>query len=268
MNTTIANSVSPEERELRKKLDELSDLEIELAQNELDLATLQAELRAFEQQYLRIVGSRYAQLDEIRAQIAEARARLQPTDRQAKEEAEQARAQASESADGATSAEIERAQLRFIPSDDLKKLYREIARAIHPDLATDEQERTRRHKFMVDVNRAYEDGNEARLQAILRDWKTSPESIRDDGIGAELIRAIRKIAQIEERLLAIEAETESLMDSEIHQLYIRAEEAEGEDRNLLFEMAEDIDAEIIELKAEGYDVLWELIERIDTVDFY
>jgi len=54
---------TPEERELERKKSQLVELETELGQRELDLATLQAELRVFESTYLRIVGSRYAELD-------------------------------------------------------------------------------------------------------------------------------------------------------------------------------------------------------------
>ena len=49
----------------------------------------------------------------------------------------------------------------------LKKLYREIAKRIHPDLATDEKDRARRHKLMAEANRAYEDGDEARIVQLL-----------------------------------------------------------------------------------------------------
>ena len=53
-------------------------MEAELAQRELDLATLQAELRAFEARYLRVVGSRFAERDEVEARIVEAAARRRP----------------------------------------------------------------------------------------------------------------------------------------------------------------------------------------------
>jgi len=58
----------PEERELEEKLFEVASLEAELTQRELDLTTLQAELNVFQEEYLRIVGARYAKLDEIKAQ--------------------------------------------------------------------------------------------------------------------------------------------------------------------------------------------------------
>ena len=83
---------SPEEEELRRKRAELQILQSELAESELELATLRSELIAFERRYLEVVGSRYAELDALEAQIAEAVARSRPADPSARQQAESARA--------------------------------------------------------------------------------------------------------------------------------------------------------------------------------
>ncbi len=197
MTARITQIPSPEARELDKKKAELAGLQARLAERELDLTTLRAELHSFEGTYLRMVGSRLAELDEIEAQIAEARSRNKPKDQQAQERASQARAQAEESAQAVEAEQETGRREPFKPSENLKKLYREVAKRIHPDLATDESERKRRHELMAEANRAYEEGDAARLEAILRDWESSPESVKGEGPGAELVRVIRKIAQIE-----------------------------------------------------------------------
>jgi len=243
--TDIKRRKSPEEEELNKKIAELSDLESDLAQRELDLATLHGELRAFEIQYIRIIGTRYAELDEIEAQIAKIQSHLKPNDKHSKKSAEQARTKAQESAYAAEGIQEQFKQEKFTPSESLKKLYREVAKSIHPDLANDEEERVRRERLMAEVNRAYEEGDEARLEAIIHDWESSPESVKGDGVGAELIRAIRKINQVKERLNVIEAETDQLKDSDLYQLKIKVEEAESEGRDLLGEMASQLDGQII-----------------------
>ena len=181
MTTRITHVTSPEAREVEKKKTELASLEARLAERELDLATLQAELRSFEGTYLRIVGSRFAELDQIEAQIAEAGARNKPKDREAQQRASQARAQAQESARAVEGEQQAGKREPFRPSDNLRKLYREVAKRIHPDLATDESERKRRHELMTEANRAYEEGDAARLEAILRDWESSPESVKGEG---------------------------------------------------------------------------------------
>src|ERR1700675_3869392 len=68
----------PEEQELARKRDEQAALESELAERELRAANLRAELGAFERRYLHEVGLRYAELDELKAQIAERAAKNQP----------------------------------------------------------------------------------------------------------------------------------------------------------------------------------------------
>ena len=243
MRTDITRAQTPEDRELSRKLYELSELETELAQRELDLATLQAELHTFEARYLRIVGVCYAELDEIEAQIAEAEARLKPKDNKIREEAAQARDQAQASAQAAGIAQEPREE-KFSPSENLKKLYREVAKCIHPDLATDEKERSRRQQLMVDANRAYEEGDEAKLRTILAEWESSPESVEGEGTAAELVRVIRKIAQVEKRLRVIETEITQLEESDLYQLKTKVEAAENEGRDLLTEMASRVEEEI------------------------
>jgi len=248
MTTRITQIKPPEARELEKKRAELATLETRLAERELDLATLQAELHSFEGIYLRVVGSRLAELDEIEAQIAEAGARHKPKGREAQERASQARTQAQESA-RAVEAEQEAGKREpFRPSENLKKLYREVAKRIHPDLATDESERQRRHELMTEANRAYEQGDEARLEAILRDWETSPESVKGEGPGAELVRVIRKIAQVEDRLKAIDAEIARLEETDLYQLKTQVDQAEEEERDLLAEMAAGVDQQVAEAR--------------------
>lgn len=244
MSSRVALQQTPEERELDKKRAELAALESELCQHELDLATLQAEFRAFEGRYLAIVGIRYAELDEIEARIAEAYARLHPRDNQAREKAQRTRTRARESGEAAGTAREQPAPKDFKPPEDLKKLYREAAKRIHPDLTTDPEERARRTRLIADVNLAYQDGDVSRLQTILREWKESPEAVAGEGPGAELIRIIRKIAQVENRLRSIRAELVKLKESDLYQLKTKVEQAEIEGRDLLGEMAATLQEQI------------------------
>jgi DnaJ-domain-containing protein 1 len=250
MVTNIKHRKTPEEEELDIKLAELNELESKLAQRELDLATIRGELRGFEIQYLRIIGTRYAELDEIEAQIAEIQARLKPKDKKSQEHAEGARTKAQESAQAAERIQEQFKQGKFAPSESLKKLYREVAKTVHPDLANDEEDRARRQSFMAEANRAYQEGEGARLEAILHEWESSPESVKGDGVGAELIRMIRKINQVKERLNVIEAEIDQLGRSELYQMKIKVEEAESEGRDILGEMGTHLEEQIALAKQE------------------
>ena len=68
---------------------------------------------------------------------------------------------------------------------------------------------------MAEINREYADGDEARLRVILSQWETSPDAVTGEGIGAELVRTIRKIHQVEGRLTRIVGEIAELSGSEL-----------------------------------------------------
>ena len=71
MSDRLVISLSPELEELQRKAEELSALEADLVQGELDLATTHGELQNFEREYQQIIGTRYAELERIEIQIAE-----------------------------------------------------------------------------------------------------------------------------------------------------------------------------------------------------
>jgi hypothetical protein len=237
--------MTPEEIELEKKRAELSTLEDDLALKELDLTTLQVDLEDLRRRYLRIVGVKLARLDGIKAQIAEILARLNPKNEEVKKEADRSRTQAQESADATESIAAEEYEAEpFKPSEDLKQLYRDLAKKVHPDLAPDEHARERRHGFMQEVNKAYAEGNEERLRSLLNEWESSPDSVPGEGTGAELIRIIRQIARVHNRIEAISQEMENLKESELYKLKMRLDETQDEGRDLLSEMAAEVDGQI------------------------
>ena len=235
---------TPEEVELEKKRAELAQIESVLAEKELELATLKAEMSAFEREYLSIVGVKYGELDAIEAETAELLARRNPNDAHSQQKAREARERAEDSARAASEALTEERGKAFAPSDELKKLYREIAKRVHPDLADSGEERLRRNKVMAEVNEAYAVGDEARLRAILREWQSRPEAVEGEGPAAELVRCIRKIARAEERMRAIEAEIDELGVSELYQLRRKVQQARREGRDLLAAMAADLTGRI------------------------
>lgn len=246
MSSEVVRQIMPEEWELKKKEIELLSLETKLAQRELDLTTLNAELHRFQMKYLKILGGLYARLDEIEAQIAEKQVRISPSDSEIKQKAEKAREQAKKSAQEALKVQSINIQMdEFKPTDNIKKLYREIAKRVHPDLATDEKERQRYQKLMAEANRAYEEGDEVRLKSILHQWESSPEAVPGDHHGAKLVRIIRKIAQIKQRLKIIEIELLRLKESSLYQLKAKVDEAEKNGRDLLSEMAVFLTQQII-----------------------
>jgi len=242
-----ASVLTPEEQELARKREEQAALEAELAERELRAADLRAALAAFERQYLHFVGLRYAELDELRAELAERTAHQRPGNERAEQAARDARVRASEtkSAAGEQSPSAPRA---FTATSEMKRLYRDVARRIHPDLTSDRTDRAKRQQLMAEANRAYECGDEAQLVKILTEYEHSPESVEGEGAGAELIRVIRRVSQARGRLAEIEAEMQGLLRSDLHQLKQRVDEAGQAGIDVLKQMAAKIDEQIAAAK--------------------
>ena len=139
--------IKPEERELARKVLEQTTLEAELTERELRTANLRAEMGAFERRYLHFVGSRYAELDELKAQIAEQFAAEQPDNERAQQAARDARARAGETK-SAAGERAETAPRAFEASPEMKRLYRTVAKRIHPDLTSDRDDRAKRQQLM------------------------------------------------------------------------------------------------------------------------
>ena len=243
LKTTHIKPVKPEERELARKREEQAALEVELAERELRSANLRAELGAFERRYLHFVGLRYAELDELKAEIAERLAKEQPGNERLQRLAHIARAGANETKSSAGENTKEE-PAAFESSPEMKQLYREVAKRVHPDLTSDRDDRAKRQQLMAEANQAYERGDQARLEKILTAYEHSPEAVEGEGPGAELIRVIRRVSQARGRLAEIEAELQGLLRSDLHQLKARVDEAGQNGHDVLKDMIAKVDEQI------------------------
>jgi hypothetical protein len=251
MSGQITRRLKPEEEEILRKRKELAAIRALLAERELELVDLRSEVAVFEGRYLRQVGALYAELDEWKARISALSARLHPS-AEAQRQADQAREQARQTYEDAHGKASEARD--FTPSPELKSLFREVAKQIHPDFCTDADDLERRTRLMAEANRAYEAGDAEALQRILDEYQDGADAVKGEGIGAELIRIIRQISQAKARVSAIEEELEALRQSEIALLKKQAEEAEREGRDLLTELATAVREQIDRAKKE-YEAL-------------
>ena len=226
--------LTPEQIELEKKRRMLERLKDKLADQEEELADLRAELEQFEARYSMEVARLYAEFDEIEAEIAEEEIKLVPDDEEIKKRVEELRRRAEESAARAEAA-LDGAE--YVPTPEAKKAYHNLARSIHPDLALDEGEKERRHGLMAELNQAYSSGDQQKLDKMIEDLRHSPESVRGDSIGDELVRAIRQIYQINRRFRELDAEKAQAESSELYELRMKVKAESAEGRDLLSQMA-------------------------------
>lgn len=232
------NVSAPEELELEKKRKMLKRLKNRLVMREEEMTEVRAELEQFEAQYTMEVGRLYAELDDIEAEIAEEEVKLNPDDEEIKKRAEEARLRAEESAQAAEEENWQACTQKWNPSPEAKKAYHNLAKMIHPDLAIDEEERTRRHTLMSELNNAYKDGDQNQLNKLVEEYRDSPELVKGDSIGDQLIRVIRQISQVTRRLKELRAEMLKLELSELYILREKVYEEQLAGRNLLKQMAE------------------------------
>ena len=226
--STLILSQQSEQHELQRRREELAQLEADISQHDSQLAGVKVGLSACEVRYLTVVGNRYDELAKIEKQIA----KLQGLD-------------FDENYDGDSLAddEVGCGQNR-LHADKLKKLYKEVARKFHPDLASCPQERQHRHQLMIEVNNAYEAGAEEKLQELL-EAGASLEAVETSGaMSAEMILLLRKIAEAKQRLNELETEISDTLASEIYKLKQRVESAEVLEEDLFADLVAQVDRQI------------------------
>ncbi len=133
----IARQPKPEDAELFRRRAELANLRAALATREADLDHLRAQLNSFEGRYIRQVGVLYIQLDEWEERIAELHNPTQP------------QAEITPEPEPQLDAEPDAAAL------DLKSLFREVAKRIHPDRARSAHDELHRNHLMAQANAAF-----------------------------------------------------------------------------------------------------------------
>lgn len=233
------NSRRPEDAELSRKREELAELQVRLADLELQLLTLRLELAEFEKLYHSKVDLLYAELDEVEALIAERLAQLRPLDSNTAQKASEARKRAEESRRVADDSS------RTLPhpverSQKLKDLYRAAAKQLHPDLAQDDRDRAIRERLMTEANLAYAKGDEGRLEAILEEYQSNPDTVLGSDVGAELIRIIRRISLANMNIRKAETEISSLNASEICKLKTTVDEGRRRENDVLGDLVENL----------------------------
>jgi len=133
--TALVPSNQPADSELESLRLRMTSLEAELRERSDLVAQVSARLDAFKIRYRQEVGLLHEELDELEREIDEA-------DRG--ERAKRAQGDATKQA-----AAPARDVLPRYTSDAVRSLFRDVAKAIHPDLARDELARDRRHRLMI-----------------------------------------------------------------------------------------------------------------------
>ncbi|MEU5594201.1 hypothetical protein [Streptomyces sp. NPDC020298] len=239
-----------------------------LIEFEIAVETFRVEVENFSRLHEQRLGPMYSRLEELEARIAEARA-ARTGDPEDLRRAEEARARVMpipgveellhgwmdghglfpEAAAMLTEQEVRPPQ-RVRPSEEARKLYRELARKAHPDLAQEEPERARREEFLTRVNAAYARGDEALLRELAEEWAAGPAlAERLPSRGEELYARLEWLAERKELLALVARELEDSAIASMLRL------APDDPDALLEEIAEKLRRDVAEREAELAELL-------------
>ncbi|MGE0594489.1 MAG: hypothetical protein AB7G23_12545 [Vicinamibacterales bacterium] len=217
----------------------VAELDALVGARHAEVARVRADLDAFKVAYRQRVGLLHEQLDELELSIAEAE--LGEIEKRLGNESEAA---APGTAPGDAPPSGGEPAPRFV-SDGVRKLFRDVAKAIHPDLASDDTARDRRHALMIEANRAYALGDEEQLRGILSAWERSPEAVQGTDAEATRLRLERRIAQAEEQLDGLSHDLADLQATPMWQLKVMVDDAAAAGKDLVRDMVRRLKREIM-----------------------
>ncbi|MEV6314120.1 hypothetical protein [Streptomyces sp. NPDC051776] len=233
-----------------------------LIEFEIAVETFRVEVENFSRLHHQRLGPMYSRLDELDAQIAEAVA-ARTGDPEDIRKAKEARGLVlpmprveelfhgwidSEGLSPEATAMLNerpvRPPQRVRPSEEARRIYRELVRQAHPDLARDEAEQERRSAFIVRVNEAYGLGDEAALRDLAEEWAAGPSREESPlSRSEELYARLEWLADRKEMLAAVAAELEASAIGAMLKM------APDDPDRLLEEIAEQLLAQVAEREA-------------------
>ena len=243
--TTLVRSGPQRDDDIEGLRARLTELEAGLTARAAEIARAEADLAAFRIRYTQEVGLLHEELDELDRAIAAAEL-----------------GQLSKLVEGKTSGASAPPAGRppepphRFTSDAVRRLFRDVAKTIHPDLASDEQTRDRRHFLMAEANRAYALGDEERLRRILEAWERSPEAVQGSDTEAMRLRLVRRIAEIEDQLNVYASELAAMHDSPLWKLKAMVDEASARGKDLVADMVRRLKRDIMAARNRLDAMLW------------
>ncbi len=236
---------------------EVAEVQDELIEAEAELADRKADIALFEHEYNARVGQALDQLAALEVQVKDYLDRIKeyrnkrifgtahvPVEEQYRRVWQQPASPPPppppEPTTPATEAQI-------------KKLYRQLARHFHPDLAQDDADRKLRTDKMAAINDAYAARSMMELMALARDMKGAkagglPAADKTD---EEMVQVLeREINRCRRRLREIDLEMNQLHNHHLVSLMVEVKFASRQGRDLLAEMAAEVARKIARKEVE------------------
>ena len=275
-------TVAPATSDWTRKVQELNTLlaqaEAELIDAETRLAELMAAINAFEFRLRLATRPLIQKIDAVQAEIDRLQQTLRdlfngvrprPQDendawQQDRERFVGAGAAGGEQFryhEGQTDGPAQPAAVDEETAAQLKRLFRELARRFHPDLAASDAERAHRTDMMMQINAAYTARDLQALQKLLLTPDPAGSFVTDnDELRAQ--RLTLELAQVQRRLAEVQQELALLNKHNSARLMRRADRLARSGRDLLHEIADELRQKL----SNGIAERDQLLDDIETFD--
>lgn len=234
---------------------QINQIEQEIAVAELELAQLNGELAEFEAEFDRRVGPALQQLTELEAEVSHYLQRIKQM------RAEKRFGEGYQPVEDQFDAKWNRSRQPSpsvpppapppLTAVRLKKVYRELARRYHPDLAIDEADRAARTAVMTAVIEAYQAQDLAALLAIAHPTEANkatavvPPPAVVAALGLE-----QQLKQAQDRLRHLQTRLQNFHHQPLVELSLESRLAARDGRDLLAEMVQNIVQKVARKQAE------------------
>ncbi|HEX9676437.1 MAG TPA: J domain-containing protein [Anaerolineales bacterium] len=241
--------------EMRSLRSELAQLQEGIAQVELDLFDTRAKLALFERELEARIRPLERRLQALQSDLSQARHRAERRAQWG------ARLEAEEIPDV-----VDQFHKAWTPSDtpsapkpsplqtpadqeQLKRQFRELAKRFHPDLSPDPGQKRWRQEMMGKVNAAYSAGDLEELRRLAQQPDQPPpeQPQSRERILVELSGEIRRLSALQ---TGLKNELDRLLRSQTVQLQLEVSMARLDGRDMLGEIASDLQLQIARAEAE------------------
>ena len=243
MAQAIVREQTPEEREYARYLGEVEARRAQATGLRAELEALRVGLARFEAEYHARIGALFVELDRARLAADEYEGRIavfqadpaadphrveEEVEREFAGRREEVRDEEEETRryERAFAHEQERPRLDGAEEDEAARLYRELARRFHPDLARTDEERRRREPLMQRVNAAFRERDLAALRAFGQETGADDPAFETRSIGEKLVWAIREVARLDGVIAGLGGKLAALRAADSFVLWQRQEAGE------------------------------------------
>ena len=257
MGTSVVQIRTPEEQEYARYLVTIEERKRRVSDLRMELESLKLSIGQFDVEYHARVGVLFTELDRLRLAIDEYERRIvhlqtdpcrdlneieREIDAQFARQRENVRSEDEETRRYEQAHQQDQAKPHLDPDAEerAKRLFRELAKRFHPDLARTEDERRRRAEIMQRVNAAFHERDITAMEAMITVAEVTDPTFEARSIGEKLVWAIREVARLNDLEGALQTKINSAKQTNTYALWQRQENGELVIERLEKELERDV----------------------------